>query len=371
MILVDARTGAVLLQRRPRARRAIASTTKLMTALLALERARPAERFAAPEYHPLPAESRIDLRKGERLTVRDLLKALLLPSANDAAVTIADGVSGSAAGFVADMNRRAGELGLADTSFSNPVGLDDPDNYSSARDLSRLAVRLMRQPRFERIVDLPAAELRSGRRRRVVANRNDLVRRFPFVDGIKTGHTIEAGHVLVGSATGRAGARVISVVLGEPSEAARDSDTLALLRYGLRQFRRVRPLVAGRPVARVSVEHDEDRRIALVPERSVRLTVRRGERVTTGVDAPEELEGPLPKGARVGSVTIARDGRAVREVDLLTADPVPGAGLWRRVVSPLGLPLTLLLLIGIVVAMALAGARRRPRHPRTERAGSR
>jgi D-alanyl-D-alanine carboxypeptidase (penicillin-binding protein 5/6) len=191
-IVVDARDGTVVYQKRPDARRAIASTTKLMTALLALERSKPGDVFTAPAYNALSVESKINLRRGERMRAGDLLEALLLESANDAAVTIAEGVAGSRPAFVEEMNERAGELGLDDTSFANPIGLDDPANYSSARDLARLSVRLMRNGAFARIVDRPRAVLESGSRRRVVGNRNKLVARYPFVDGIKTGHTLNA-----------------------------------------------------------------------------------------------------------------------------------------------------------------------------------
>src|SRR5919201_1308779 len=118
-IVADASDGHVLASKHPYERRAIASTTKLMTALLALERARPREVFAAPAYHPLPGESRLDLRPGERMTVHDLLNALLLASANDAAVTLARGIGGSVPRFVAEMNDRAARLGLTDTHYAN------------------------------------------------------------------------------------------------------------------------------------------------------------------------------------------------------------------------------------------------------------
>ena len=162
-IVVDAGDGTVMLERDAGKRRPIASTTKLMTALLALERAEPGDVFTAPAYDALPQESKINLRRGERMAVRDLLEALLLESANDAAVTIAEGVSGSRAAFVEEMNARAEELGLRDTSYANPIGLDDPDNYSTARDLATLAARLLRNRRFARIVDMPQARARVGR----------------------------------------------------------------------------------------------------------------------------------------------------------------------------------------------------------------
>ena len=245
-IVVDGRTGEVMWARDAgRAPRRWRALTKLMTALLTLEQTRPSQVFTSPGYDPLPAESRINLGAGERMTVADLLRALLLESANDAAVTLADGIAGSTPAFVAQMNERARKLGLDDTSYANPIGLDDPANYSSARDLAQLAVELLRKPRFARVVNRPQATLRSGDRVRVIDNRNDLVAANPWVDGVKTGHTNSAGYLLVGAAHGAGGARVVSVVMGEPSEAARDAETLELLRWGLERFERKRVLSRG------------------------------------------------------------------------------------------------------------------------------
>jgi D-alanyl-D-alanine carboxypeptidase (penicillin-binding protein 5/6) len=359
-IVVDGRNGKVMFTKSADSRRAIASTTKLMTALLALERARPRQVFTAPPYHALPPESRIDLRAGERMTVHDLLEALLLESATDAADTLAEGISGSRDAFVADMNERATDLGLDDTSYANPIGLDDPANYSTARDLAALSLRLMRRPRFRRIVDMPAAELESGARPRVVDNRNDLVARYPWVTGIKTGHTIQAGDVLVGSASGRDGAKVITVVLGEPSEAARDADTLALLRWGLGRFHRVRALDPRRPLARADIEY-RDERATLVPRRPALVLVRDGARIRRRVRAPDELEGPLPEGRRVGSVTVLVDGKPIRRVPLVTAADVPGAGTLTVLTSVVGVPLTLLAGLAILLAAVLVALRIRLR----------
>ena len=192
-IVVDAATGEQLYARSPDTERSIASTTKLMTALLTLERAKPRDVFTAPAYGGSAVESMIGLRKGERMTVGDLTRALMLASANDAAATLAEEISGSRTEFVEDMNSRARQLGLTETSYANPIGLDDPDNYSSASDLAALARRLLLNERFARIVDLPSATLKSGSRRRSILNRNLLVRRHPFVDGVKTGHTARRG----------------------------------------------------------------------------------------------------------------------------------------------------------------------------------
>jgi D-alanyl-D-alanine carboxypeptidase (penicillin-binding protein 5/6) len=352
-IVVDGRDGDVMFAKNANERQSIASTTKLMTALLTLEGARPREVFTASDYVAAPVESQIGLRPGERMTVRDLLVALLLESANDAAATLAERVSGSVDEFVADMNERAAELGLEDTSYANPIGFDDPLNYSTASDLATLTRELLRRPRFARVVDMPEAELDSGARPRTIDNRNTLIATHPFVTGVKTGHTLGAGYVLIGSAKGRGGARVISVVMGEPSEAARDADTLKLLRWGIGRFRRVRVLDDRRIMARADIEY-RDERAEFVPARDAVLTLRVGERVRRRVSAPEEVEGPLEAGSRVGSVTVFVDGERVRRIPLVTAADVPEAGTLRVLTSVLGVPLTVVLVIAILLGAALA-----------------
>jgi serine-type D-Ala-D-Ala carboxypeptidase (penicillin-binding protein 5/6) len=359
-IVIDARNGDVMFARQETQRRQMASTTKLMTALLTLENERPGTVFTAADYAAAPVESQIGLRPGERMTVRDLLKALLLESANDAAVTLAEGVSGTRDGFVAAMNARAEQLGLDDTSYANPVGFDDPLNYSTARDLATLARDLMAHPRFARVVDMPVAELESGARPRVIDNRNTLIAAYPFVDGVKTGHTLQAGYVLIGAAQKGAGAKVISVVMGEPSEPARDADTLALLRWGLDRFRRARVVRKGRTMAHPAIEY-RDEKAALVPARNVAVTLREGEKVRRRVDAPEQLEGPLDAGTRVGSVTVLVEGERVRRVALVTAASIPEAGTLRVFVSEVGVPLTVLLALAVLVGAVLVAMRLRVR----------
>jgi D-alanyl-D-alanine carboxypeptidase (penicillin-binding protein 5/6) len=361
-ILVDARDGTPILQKDPDESHAIASTTKLMTALLTLERADPADVFRAPAYKPNGAESKIDLRAGERMKVADLLEALMLESANDAAATLAVGIAGSRDAFVELMNDRARALGLTATSYANPIGLDDPLNYSTAKDLSTIARRLLRNPRFDAIVDMPSAALTSGARPRVVSNRNDLIPRYPFVDGVKTGYTSEAGYVLVGAATGAAGGRVVSVVLGEPSEAARDAESLALLRYGVAQYRRVTPLRPGRPAGHVDVAY-RDGQVSLLPGRAISVVARRDQKVTTRLDVPGDVKGELEAGERVGAADVLLDGKVVGRVGLLTAERVPGAGLPRRIAASLGLSLTAFIVLVMVGLGAIAGMRIRMRPP--------
>jgi serine-type D-Ala-D-Ala carboxypeptidase (penicillin-binding protein 5/6) len=206
---------------------------------------------------------------------------------------------------------------------------------------------------------MPKAELESGARPRTIDNRNTLVATHPFVTGVKTGHTLGAGYVLIGSAKGRGG-RVISIVMGEPSESARDADTLKLLRWGVGRFQRVRVIDDRRTMARADIEH-RDERAALVPARDAVVTMRDGERLRRRIRAPEEVEGPLPAGSRVGSVTVFVDGERVRRVALVTASNVPEAGAMRVLISVLGVPLTVLLVLAILLGAVLVVATLRTR----------
>jgi D-alanyl-D-alanine carboxypeptidase (penicillin-binding protein 5/6) len=344
-IVMEASTGDVLLARNPRDRRAIASTTKLMTVLVALQRDDLDDVFSAVDYRALPIESQIGLRAGERMSVRDLLRAALLPSANDAAATLAAGTMGSTAGFVREMNRSAGLLGLRDTHFANPIGLDDPGNYSTARDLATLAIRLRRYEFFRRTVDLPRATLRSGARVRTVLNRNTLVRRVAAVDGVKTGRTDRAGYVLVGSAT-RDGVTVVSVVLGEPSERARDSDSLALLRYGLGSYDAVTPVAEGRVLGRVALRYRGDESVEVVAGATVRHVLRRGVRTSVNVvGLPHEVDGPLPRGSRLGTAIVRAGSEVLGRVPVVTARPVAEASVATRLDDLVGRPETIIALV--------------------------
>ena len=355
-VVIDAKTGERIFSRAPNSRRSIASTTKLMTALITLERTRPNQVFTAPPYPGSAGESTIGLSGGERMTVHDLLRALMLPSANDAAYDLAVNIGGSRARFVRMMNAHARALDLDGTHYTTPIGLDDPGNYSTANDLARLAARLMHNRRLARIVNLPAARLRSGSRVRRVINRNDLVARYRFVDGVKTGHTGGAGYVLVGAAHGN-GAKVISVVLGTSSIGARDADSLALLRWGVGQFRRAQPVVRGRTYARAKVRYYDDREVRLVAARDVRFTVRRGRPVRRRVMAPDEVEGPLDAGERVGNVQVLVRGRVVRTVPLVTATPVAGASFVRKATHPFGGTLAAVALLALLAVVTLVALR--------------
>jgi D-alanyl-D-alanine carboxypeptidase (penicillin-binding protein 5/6) len=346
----ESSTGAPVWGHAAGQRRLIASTTKLMTTQIAATSLRLDRTCTAPPYAAGPLETQIGLRAGERMRVRDLLRAALLPSANDAAMTLAVCTAGSTAAFVARMNARARQLGLEHTHFSTPVGLDDVGNYSTAADLARLAIAARGVPFLRETMNLRSAVLRSGDRARTVVNRNTLVQQVPWVDGVKTGHTNAAGYILVASGT-QHGTTFVSAVLGDPSEGARDADALALLKWAFASYRVATPVDAGAVYARPAVKHRPDEHVDVVATRSVRELLRRDARVRLVVDAPKELEGPLPRRAVVGSATVRADGRAIARVPLVTRRAVPEVGLLEQAGRALDGPGSL-----IAVAALLAGA---------------
>lgn len=342
-ILVEPATGDVVFQRNADQRRPIASTTKLMTALVTLEHASLDDVMTTITYHGSSAESLAGFRGGERVTVRDLLRALLITSANDAAATLAQRVAGSRSAFVQLMNAKARQLKLTNTHYANPIGLDSPDNYSTATDLAKLTLILRRNAFFRETTNLPRVTLKSGNHPRTFANRNVLVRNVPAVNGVKTGHTSTAGYILVGSAS-RAGVTVVAVVLDDPSESARDSDALNLLKYGLSRYHVVTAVKKDQIVSHAALSH-RDEQVDLVAGATVQRTARRGDKLVVTVNgAPTTIDGPLPKGARVGTVTVTQRGKTVARVPLQTADPVDAATFFDRLRDWLGNPVTLILL---------------------------
>jgi D-alanyl-D-alanine carboxypeptidase (penicillin-binding protein 5/6) len=298
----------------------IASTTKLMTAYVTLEH-EPLHKLLVeqPYVETEAAESLAPVPAGTELSVPDMLRAMLLPSGNNVAYSLAIDVAGSTGAFVAEMNDAAASLRLGRTHYTTPIGLDSPPgNYSTATDLARLATVLMRDKVFRQIVDEPSARLADGI---VVDNRNDLVGTYPWVVGVKTGNTAEAGECLVGAAK-LDGLRLISVVLGTASEAARDADTLALLRYGLATYRDADIAVAGDTYATVAVA-GRARSVKLIAARSSQLDLARSVVLHVSLDVPAKLHGPLAAGAFAGSLAVTENGRAVESVPLLTAAAVP------------------------------------------------
>ena len=347
----------------------IASTTKLMTALVTLAHVHNLnEIFSAPDYVAAPSDSQIGLEPGERMSVHDLLLALMVPSADDAAEDLAYNVGhGSVARFIAMMNADARALGLRHTHYSTPIGLDTPGNYSTAGDLVKLAAYDLSHSRFlKRIVALPHAVLKTGSYVRYVVNRNDLVGQYPWINGVKTGHTDDAGYVLVASAR-RHGMPLISAVLGTSSEEERDDNTLALLDYGFANFHVVTPVRRGRPLARPTVQYRPGEHAALVAAQPFTRVFARTEHVHVVVHAPSQLTGPLRRDTRLGTAVVVADGRPVARIPLLLARSLPAVSPLTIAAHFIGKPVMLLLVLVLVACPALAFVMRRRRRARVAR----
>jgi D-alanyl-D-alanine carboxypeptidase (penicillin-binding protein 5/6) len=372
-IVIEVSTGTVACERAADAERPVGSTVKLMTALLTLERANLDDTYQAPAYHPAAAESLIGLQTGERMKVRDLLRGMLIWSGNDAAETLARGVAGSEKAFVRLMNQRARELGLRHTHYANPIGLDAPGAHSSARDLVELARYLRTKPFFRRTVKEAHVKLESGAVSREFDNRNRLVGSVPWVNGVKTGHTSQAGQVLVGSGRQR-GIQVISAVLDEGTTTTRDADTVRLLRFGMDGFQRISAAPAGTDVhISVPIRYRRGAELELVVgPNGERTVVPRHHRDLVTIRPrrfPSQVSGPIAYNQQLGEADVLQDGRKIATVPLVASGEVPSAGLAQRTKSWFTAPLGVILAFGILSGtVLLARSRRRPRGPGSKRA---
>jgi D-alanyl-D-alanine carboxypeptidase (penicillin-binding protein 5/6) len=259
------------------------------------------------------------------------------------------------------MNRRAAALGLAHTHYANPIGLDQRGNYSSAFDLATLTRRLLRIPEFAKIADSRAARLESLRPPRRITTINELLRLRPWVTGVKTGHTFDAGYVLVGAGR-RKGVELISVLVGAPTEEARYDDSLKLLESGFAQYRRRVPIQAGQDLADASIRYAG----GALPLRAARAVVAgtyRGQRLDVDVHAPAEVEGPIARGAVLGRATATVDGRPAGSTPLRAGRAIPAAGAFDRIRSFVAenTILTAVALFVILIGTALVWRRLRRR----------
>lgn len=312
--LIDGRTGEVLVSHAGNRRLPIASTTKLMTAYVAMKEMPLDKIVRAAPYEAEYGESLMGLRTGQKISVRDLLYGLILRSGNDAAHTLALRAAGSTAKFVAQMNRYAAALGLSNTHYANPVGLDQKGNYSSALDLMALTRRLLAIPAFAKIADSREAELTSVTPHRRIESINELLEDAPWVTGVKTGHTWGAAYVLVGSGR-KEGTELISVAIGAPSDEARFADNLELLEYGFGQYHHRAAVHRGQALATPSIRYSGGT-LPLRAARPIVVGLRKGQRIEVDVEAPRQVTGPIRRGARLGRANVFVDGSPAGSVAL-------------------------------------------------------
>lgn len=319
-------TGEVLASQDVHERLPMASITKLMTAVVALEHASLDDVATISRSTAAVGESTINLRPGERVTLRDLIRAALIQSANDAANAIAAFVGkGSVERFVALMNVRARQLGLTDTHFANPDGLDSPDHHSSAADVTKLARVAMNKPFIRETVRRVEATA-AGRR---LHTWNDLLSSFPSTIGVKTGHTDGAGWSEVAAARG-SGVTIYATILGAETREGRNGDLAGLLAWGLSRYRTVWAIDGGRTYATARTPYGGDP-VRLVASRPALRVVHVERPLLERVVAPAEVELPVRKGQRLGEVQVVDRGKVIARSPLVAAKPVERPGVVGRV----------------------------------------
>lgn len=340
-MLVDATTGTVLASQEPDKRVAPASLTKLMTAYVVFQYLR-ADQISLEDKVQVSRKayqtpgSRMFIEQGASVSVEELVQGMIVQSGNDASVALAEHVAGAENAFADLMNTFAAELGMAATNFQNASGLPGEAHYTTARDIARLARAI--------VSEFPEYYAWYAQREFTYAgirqeNRNRLLWRDSTVDGMKTGHTDEAGFCLVASAT-RNGMRLVSSVMGAANPDGRIEASQALLNYGFR-FYETRLLYPAGSIVRgdVRIWKGTADSVALQAARDVAITLPRGrfDEVTARVELPATVIAPLSVGQPLGELILEHNGVVLDQVDLLTATAVASGGLWKRMTDEVSL----------------------------------
>ena len=337
-LLVDATNGEILVEHNAEEPLPPASLTKMMTAYIA-EREITEGRMSFDDQVPVSVKawktggSRMFIREGTEVRLEDLLRGIIIQSGNDASVAVAEYIAGSEDVFADVMNQTAISLGMTNTQFKNATGLPQEGHYTTAKDLSILAARIIQDfPDTYPIYEEKNFTYNGIKQ----ANRNSLLFRDPTVDGLKTGHTEEAGYCLVASAE-RDGFRLISVVMGTASEKAREQETTKLLQYGFRYFSGKTVFAASEPLPESArkVWFGEMESVDLAPTEPLYVTLPLGREsaIQATLDAPDTLDAPLEAGAVVGTVKIMLGERVLAESPVAVAEAVPEGGLFKRLMD--------------------------------------
>jgi serine-type D-Ala-D-Ala carboxypeptidase (penicillin-binding protein 5/6) len=317
----------------------MASTTKVMTGLLAIESGNADRLIVVPPASVRIGESSSKLLVGESISVGNLLKGLLVGSGNDAAVALANGLGPSQATFVRRMNERARELGLTNTHYANPHGLDQARHYSSAGDLITLARVAMRRPSFRSIVANRRVSIPGpgGRGIRRLESENTLLSLDLRADGIKTGHTAGAGYSLVAHATSaELGVGLYYATIGAPSATVRARDAKRMIDWGFAQFAHPTIIAVDTVVARVPIRDRDGVSVEAGVTRPLQVAVRVGRPLSARIIAPPDLIGPVAVGTKIGEVQIRSGNRMLRRVALVAKKAVAGPGITDRLRSAIG-----------------------------------
>ncbi|SDC01254.1 MULTISPECIES: D-alanyl-D-alanine carboxypeptidase family protein [unclassified Candidatus Frackibacter] len=319
-ILIDAETGEILYAKNPHVKRSPASTTKIMTAILAIENGNLDDKVKVSRRAAYEGGSSIWLAEGEVLTLEELLYGLLLNSGNDAAVAIAEHIGGSVEEFAQMMNRKAREIGALDTSFQNPNGLPQKGHLTTAYDLAMIARYALQNKTFAKIVDTTRKTISWGSHEygRSLLNTNRLLRRFDEVDGVKTGYTDAAGRCLVSSMT-REGRQVISVVL---KSGQMWHDSIKLLNYGFDNFNRIQLAAKDEVIYSARLEALENQRLEMVASQEFATVASEGKeiKVRKEIIIKDNLKLPIAKKEQIGKVTFYVDDELKGTIPLLAKE---------------------------------------------------
>jgi D-alanyl-D-alanine carboxypeptidase (penicillin-binding protein 5/6) len=308
-ILMDADSGRVLYEQNADARMLIASTTKILTALVAIREGDLSGTVTVSREAAFTEGSSMYLREGEQLTLETLLYGLMLCSGNDAAVAIAEHVGKGQARFVQKMNETAKELGMDNSSFANPNGLDAEEHYSTARDMAVLACAAMNNETFVRIVSTRSVTIGG----RTMTNHNKLLSRLDGCIGLKTGYTRAAGRTLV-SCMEKNGQRLVAVTLQDGNDWA---DHQALYEYGFAAYPAQRLAVLGQPLEQAAVSGSLSGTVPLVAAADFSWPVAAEEQVEMTLELSRPLTAPLAAGTSVGEAVFSLDGREIGRIEVL------------------------------------------------------
>lgn len=333
-VLMDAESGRVLYEHDAHTRRLIASTTKLLTALVAVERAGDLDEAITIKGEWLGSEgSSIYLKAGEEITLRGLLYGLLLQSGNDAAMAIACHIAGSEGDFAALMNQKAAELGMRDSSFANPSGLDHENHYSTPYDMALLARACLNNETVAGICATRSVTVGT----RTFVNHNKLLHRYEGCVGMKTGFTEKAGRTLVSAAT-RDGQTLICVTLNDGDDW---NDHRKLLDYGFQTYPRQVLCQAGEAAGAVAVEGSLLPTMPVAAKSELGYPLREGERPVREVELLQSVSAPLPPGVQLGVIRWRLDGEVIAQIPLVSQggaglDVREPLGFWERIRALLG-----------------------------------
>ncbi|MGI6698101.1 MAG: D-alanyl-D-alanine carboxypeptidase [Clostridiales bacterium] len=330
-VLIDVASGRILYQKNMKQQLPMASTTKIMTAITAIEEGNLQDTVTASLRAQNTGGSSIYLQAGERLTLEELLYGLMLQSGNDAAVAIAEHIAGSCEEFAHLMNKKATGIGAVNSNFINPHGLDAAGHYTTAEDLAKITAHALKNPEFKKIVATKQKKIPWWGRdySRVLKNKNRILWQVEGGDGVKTGFTKKAGRCLVASAT-RDDWQLASVVLncGPMWEESK-----ALLEYGFKNYKPVMFYERGQFVKTIAVKKGKEERVRLVADRAVMvpLSAEERERVLLVEDSEDYLQAPVMEGQVAGSVKVLLDGEIIMYANLVCQKEVKERSI-RRII---------------------------------------